>query len=79
MRNGRKETANADADADAAADVGMLSTLTVPVDSILGGNVQSAAAAVVAAAAAAAAAEGQLFPIETPLILQLVQLFLMTD
>ena len=75
MRNGRKETANADADADAAADVGMLSTLTVPVDSILGGNVQSAAAAVVAAAAA----EGQLFPIETPLILQLVQLFLMTD
>jgi len=49
---------------------GSPSTLTAPVDAVLGGNVRNAAGAV---------AVGQLFPIGTPLILQLVQLFLMTD
>ena len=43
-------------------NAGSLSTLTVPADAILGGNVRNAAGA----GAVAAAAAGQLFPIGTP-------------
>ena len=42
-------------------NAGSLSTLTVPADAILGGNVRNAAGA-----GAVAAAAGQLFPIGTP-------------